>query len=711
MPVTVSVDIPRLGASTTWAIEITSNGNYSVENIAFPSFTGLGKIGTDPDQDYLAYPKWSGILIKNPVNSLKIDQGLGYDNDYPSASNNMQFMAYYNTASNAGLYMSTNDTAGHRKLFNMNKLNTSNLQMLINHTPVYTTNSSITIPYKVQVGFFTGGWYEAAKKYRAEIAGAPWLSRGKLATTAEVPLWFKNTAYHSWIFTHPPEVPSANPFSMVPQISTELKTLLKAPGMIDWVGWENVGWYLNYPDVYPPKEGWTPFRNAVTNVHDGGNHLMTVSNVNSYSSTAPSFSTAQNAIMKGSNNAVLPPSSYTEGTNSTSLYTMCPATSFWKNKVAALTDTLALESIDAIQIDGFPLSIPVCYDATHGHPAGGGNWWFKEYYNLYKSIRAREKINNRPTAFSTEAMSEAFIPLFDAYWNPYSTGISPCQLQYDICSNVELIPLWQTVYHDYIITQSGISFYTPPAGEEDYYRRGLALVWGEVPTTFTTQTNYNNNPQSNLLAYFKQIVQARSQYANEFLVYGEMQKQLNITVPQFLNAGANGIPYTGNNYPAFYCPSVLTSSWKSPTGSVGHIFTNISNSVVAFSCQLPNYNYGNAAFDIIKIQNGSFGVLQRNTTLPFTANLSLLPNDVVIIKSVPASTKYIWTGTVSTAWNNAANWSPAVIPTINDDVIIPGQTPFAPFIANGINGFCKSIQVDPSANVTVATGGNLKTGL
>ena len=84
---------------------------------------------------------------------------------------------------------------------------------------------------------------------------------------------------------------------------------------------------------------------------------------------------------------------------------------------------------------------------------------------------------------------------------------------------------------------------------------------------------------------------------------------------------------------------------------------------------------------------------------------------MVIIKAVAASNTYIWRGTVSTDWTNAANWSPAIIPTVNNDVLIPGVTPFVATIKNGVNGFCKSIQVDPNATINVVAGGHLNTGL
>jgi|GEM_PF-6689282 len=71
-----------------------------------------------------------------------------------------------------------------------------------------------------------------------------------------------------------------------------------------------------------------------------------------------------------------------------------------------------------------------------------------------------------------------------------------------------------------------------------------------------------------------------------------------------------------------------------------------------------------------------------------------------------------WTGITSTAWTTGSNWSGGLVPTENDDVIIPAGTPFSPVIPMGTIGYCNSIQVMNGAVFTIATGGilNIKSG-
>ena len=58
-----------------------------------------------------------------------------------------------------------------------------------------------------------------------------------------------------------------------------------------------------------------------------------------------------------------------------------------------------------------------------------------------------------------------------------------------------------------------------------------------------------------------------------------------------------------------------------------------------------------------------------------------------------------WSGAVSNAWENAANWSCNSIPDANTDVIINSGT----VIVNS-SALCRSIKVKSTSSVTVNTG-------
>ncbi|MEO8636641.1 MAG: hypothetical protein ABI587_15295 [Gemmatimonadales bacterium] len=75
----------------------------------------------------------------------------------------------------------------------------------------------------------------------------------------------------------------------------------------------------------------------------------------------------------------------------------------------------------------------------------------------------------------------------------------------------------------------------------------------------------------------------------------------------------------------------------------------------------------------------------------------------------PAAGK-IWTGTTSTDWNVATNWSPSGVPNNADDVTIPSGTPFAPAVT--VSCSAKSLTVNVGATLSLGAfncqvGGNV----
>ncbi len=64
----------------------------------------------------------------------------------------------------------------------------------------------------------------------------------------------------------------------------------------------------------------------------------------------------------------------------------------------------------------------------------------------------------------------------------------------------------------------------------------------------------------------------------------------------------------------------------------------------------------------------------------------------------------VWTGSVDQNWNNASNWQNNIIPSSDDDVIIPSGCPNYPNINSAIQ--VKSITLQDKAQLTISSGGN-----
>jgi hypothetical protein len=81
----------------------------------------------------------------------------------------------------------------------------------------------------------------------------------------------------------------------------------------------------------------------------------------------------------------------------------------------------------------------------------------------------------------------------------------------------------------------------------------------------------------------------------------------------------------------------------------------------------------------------------------------------ICLDDVSVSLIKVWTGNISTAWNNIGNWNLGVVPDQYDDVFIP-SAPLGgrfPEIASGITAECYDITIAASANIKIKTGGTL----
>ncbi len=76
---------------------------------------------------------------------------------------------------------------------------------------------------------------------------------------------------------------------------------------------------------------------------------------------------------------------------------------------------------------------------------------------------------------------------------------------------------------------------------------------------------------------------------------------------------------------------------------------------------------------------------------------------VVLIAPVPMQ----WTGTISSDWNNASNWSCGFVPGASDDVTIPSGTAHSPDIAASASGTTRNIDIASGVTVTVNSSATL----
>ncbi len=104
---------------------------------------------------------------------------------------------------------------------------------------------------------------------------------------------------------------------------------------------------------------------------------------------------------------------------------------------------------------------------------------------------------------------------------------------------------------------------------------------------------------------------------------------------------------------------------------------------------------------------GSINVTIPSNTIPGSNyRIRVVSNDPIITGSsssaITISSINTWTGSISTAWETAGNWSCGLVPNENTDVIINSGT-----VIVSSNAVCKSLNMSSSVNLTVNTGFSL----
>ncbi len=106
---------------------------------------------------------------------------------------------------------------------------------------------------------------------------------------------------------------------------------------------------------------------------------------------------------------------------------------------------------------------------------------------------------------------------------------------------------------------------------------------------------------------------------------------------------------------------------------------------------------------VILTSSGIMGKFSSVTGLPAGWTLHYTATEVIL--SYGQLNGYnVWTGSSNTSWTNAANWSKAVTPAVNDDVLIPAGTTNQPTLA-GTGGRARSVTVQAGATLTITARG------
>ncbi|MBI1849842.1 MAG: hypothetical protein HYR85_05810 [Planctomycetes bacterium] len=687
LQVVVEVYLRSTDGKAVWNIWswLTGDGPYAIHIVRFPYF-GLNGIGADggEDDDFLI-PFTSGQVVRNPIavgNSFPErvpDEDSASDAYFTYPGSVMsQFMAYYDAT--AGFYMQAEDTSGRVKNLYFDKAhpvinpNATRLMTYFTHfnTAPAPTNGESTaqihgemtyfslgdvLGYTVSTDVFTGDWFDAASLYRqwVQSSGAPWVSRGPLATRTDLPFRIKDTAYAlRWQL---PDVPDAiDPAAEADKMQHALAFYdsfrqLWNPGniadfvplsLISHAQTDSAGRVIDIGDgddyAEPLRPGVAEFLYFVQHPPPLGLPVRAVALNRDTSGIRADSPNAADVLLNG---AMRKPD-LTPASGGAGLLRTCLGSSWLVNRRTQIVqDTIihsyfggspgfTMAALTGTGNFGFNCYAPMQDDpavvdrARHMHDVGGGNYLRNGWLQLAANMDAMAATLHIPfIILGMEHTPETFI-------NEYIlVGRSLCEPFDDTQSGVGRtlagavpVPLFKVLYHDYNLwpanppmTSDIVAEYvdeTHPLADNLLARFRMAQLGmqGRLLKYRLSQDDdatYDGSPETlppevqDEHAYFAAIATLRV-FADQYLVFGQALRDP-VVVPttpddstpiRFLRLGAETIVDE---------PRIVASAWQDLVGNdVGLVFTNFTPRVSQCSFTFRPSDYSLAPGVVYKLQ-------------------------------------------------------------------------------------------------------------
>ncbi len=517
---------PGEGASA-WRLKVTNRSRrFGLWSSDFPTLLGVAEPGTA--DVLLPRGNWGGTLLTHHRGR--------YNGHYPSAGCPLQMLAF--NLGQSGLYLAAHDGAARDKRVVVTAEQDVTFRLLAENAGV--PGAAGAPDYPVVIAAYTGDWWQAARRYRDWALQQTWTAKGPIRQRTDSPKSLQDVGLWMLLNGKPEKVTRA-------MLDAE-KLYAGVPVGVHWYCWHQIPFDNSYPEYFPTLDGMGAAARALTG---RGQTVMPYINARLWDRDIPSFAGAYGAACKQPSGT-----NYVETYGSgRSLVPMCPYTRLWQDKVQEVCHRLMDEcGVNAIYLDQIGAAAPAaCYDASHGHAAGGGRYWSDGYRTLLNRIR-REAVA-KGTALTTENTAEPYMDTVDAYlaWNP---------------RHAEDVPLLPAVYSGYTV------YFTSPQAAQDSldafcaaqardFLWGCQLGWND-PWILQEAHREKQRFQYALCRY--------RQAAKDFLVYGQLLDEVRPVnaVPEAAHLWNRTQPHTAR------LPAVMATLWKDDRGRLAVFVVNTS---------------------------------------------------------------------------------------------------------------------------------------
>jgi hypothetical protein len=285
---------------------------------------------------------------------------------------------------------------------------------------------------------------------------------------------------------------------------------------------------------------------------------------------------------------------------------------YWQSKYAGIADTVLDEyGIDGIYMDQAVTSL-VCWDPSHGHPVGGGNYWMGGFTRLAAQIRGGAN-PGRPILLAGEGAGEPWLPELDLMLT-----LQVAQERYsDPAAGWEPIPLFQSVYHAFGVTYGSYSSLVMPPYDDlwpaekapadslalldpkfrrqFYLEQARSFAWGLQPTIANFRVaQLADRPAET--AYMLRLAKLRAR-ALPYLLHGTFERPPSLELPPadidlsrvsiYAARDGRGPTVARGTY-----PGVVAGAWRSPAGDIALVLASIVEQPVDIAFRFQPEQYG-----------------------------------------------------------------------------------------------------------------------
>jgi hypothetical protein len=346
----------------------------------------------------------------------------------------------------------------------------------------------------------------------------------------------------------------------------------------------------------PPREGKESFVTAMSSAREKDIRAIVYMNQALWGTTTESWKN-ENAVLASAKDVDGNTMShvFNKFTNKPAAY-MCMGTQFWKDKYSSLCDSAVnTYKVNGVYMDMACLSLK-CYDKSHGHPIGGGNYWIDNFGKITNQIRSKVS-TEKQLVLAGEGCGEVWLPYLDAFLT-----LEMSKERYAGVGGWETIPFFQAVYHQYSIAYGNYSSLTEPPYDELWPKefapkeplklldkrynqqflmeQARSFVWGIQPTIANYRTILASE-RAEEIKYILDLAKTRNQ-GLQYLLYGKFLKSPDIEFPKAAFDISRLSIYagkTGNTVTTFrdIFPLIYSGTWQSENKQIGIALASISD--------------------------------------------------------------------------------------------------------------------------------------